>query len=160
MKTITIGFSKNKKILSKIIRWITRSGVSHTYIKYRQPDTDKLVVCQASGLSVNIENYDLFLTHQEIHQEFDIHIDDCFWYAAQDFIATNIGKPYSIKQLVGMIVVLIGRSIGIGINNPFRDGMHSFICVEVVANIIGICGAENLTPEDVLQYIRSGQLRF
>jgi len=157
--SVTIGFSRSKKIMSKLIRWFTTSGVSHVYIKRSTPHVDpNFIVYQASGLLVNVENYDHFLTHAEPIKEFEMVLSDDKYAEAEAFLLRELGKPYSILQLLGMLWVILCRRFGARVKNPFRDGDHSYICVELVAKLLGIQGAEEMTPQDLLELLEAHQV--
>jgi hypothetical protein len=64
-----------------------------------------------------------------------------------------LGRPYSLKQLFGMAWILLLRNFGVKAKNPFRDGDHSFICFELVARILDLPGAEELSPQDLLDLL-------
>lgn len=153
---IIVGFSTGKTILAKLIRWITRSSVSHTYLKMRTTfEKPEFLVYQASGLSVNIENFENFQKHANIIEEINYSVSAVKYEEIVHYMVDKMGRPYSIKQLIGMLWVLFGRSIGLKWRNPFRDQDHSFVCVELICRALDIPRAEELTPQDLLDYLKS-----
>ena len=153
MKTITIGFSTSHTLFSSLIRWFSSSKVSHTYIRMPLYSSCSELVFQASGLKVNIEGYKHFESHSTVVKEIELQISDEKYEELEVFMCDSLGKPYSIKQILGMVLVLVCRSVGCKIKNPFRDGDHSYVCVELVANILNIPNAEDMTPQDLLDIL-------
>jgi hypothetical protein len=157
--TVTIGFSRNKMVVSKLIQLLTRSKVSHTYVKVSTPYHDPAyVVYQASGLAVNAENYDHFLTHAEVMRELEVSIPEEQHADAEAFLLRELGKSYSVGQLVGMLWVLMGRCVGLRLKNPWADGSHSYVCVEFAARLLGLEGSEEMTPQDLLDLLEKTHL--
>ena len=154
MKTIIVGFSRNNKILSKLIRIVTRSSVSHVYVRIPSGIANpEYMVYQASGLAVNAEGYGHFQTHAEIRAEFTAEFADADFLLVESFLMQQLDKPYSIKQLIGMLYVIAAKTCGFRVKNPFSDSDHSYICVEYVAKALGITGAEEMTPDDLMGYL-------
>lgn len=153
MKTIIIGFSYNKKsILSKFIRVVTKSNVSHTYVRIPVPEYNTNMIFQASGLITNYCSAEVFSKKSVIVEEYEVLVSDEQWNYAEKFRVTQSGKPYSIAQLFGGLLVIIARTFGKTISNPFANGLRSYVCVEIVTDMIGLSGGENMTPEDLRQW--------
>jgi len=153
MKTIRVGFSTRSCALPWVIRKATASRVSHTYIRIPVPEHSTSMIFQASGLNVNYCNGELFDSHNDIIEEYDVDISDEQFLISEKFRVTESGKPYSSKQLVGFLTVLAARRIlGKHISNPSSDGNHSYICVEIVAVCLGLGNAESMTPEDLRRW--------
>jgi hypothetical protein len=147
---ITVGFSKNNKIFSKIIRWATRSNVSHCYIviNHRSNPEWKLV-SHAQGLNVHYVSYQHFAQCNEIIQEIEVPITEELAKKAEELRWTKSGTPYGWLQVLGYVWVLFGKWIGKSWKNPLADGGHTHVCVEWVAVQIGLDHAETMTPEDI-----------
>lgn len=159
--SVIIGFSRSKLMLSRLICLFTNSTVSHTYVKVATGYSNPVyVVYQASGLTVNAENYDHFLSHAEVIDEIQVAVSDEKWDDTCAFLLKELGKPYSCKQLLGMLWVLICRRFGRRVKNPFRDGEHSYICVELVAKLLGVTDAEEMTPQDLLELLQAHQVEI
>lgn len=157
---VVVGFSRSKYLLSKIICCITNSKCSHTYIKVCFGAEDAVLVFQASGISVNVENYDVFLDNHAVVDEMSFDITEERWDKIYSFMLKQLGKPYSFKALIGMLWVLIARRFGKRVRNPFADGDHSYVCVELVAKALGIQGAEEMTPQDLLELLQAHQVEL
>jgi hypothetical protein len=149
MKTVTIGFSHANSAFSRLIMWATRSKVSHTYV--RCPSN---LVYQASGLRVNEESYDTFLSYETVIKEIDIEITDEQFERGEKFRKQSLGKPYSLREILGFSWVLLMRGIGIKVPNPFKDGDQAYVCVSLVCEYLGLDDSgENITPDDLYQLL-------
>lgn len=149
MKKVIIGFSAHPGIFSTLIKFITNSRVSHTYIRIPVPEYNESMVFQASGLCVNYMNYKVFQKKSKIIEEYEIEVDDDVYAFGEMMRVIESGKPYSMKEIFGLLWVLAMRGFGVKVNNPFRDGSHSYICVELAMLCVGLeKDSENVTQED------------
>lgn len=158
MKYLKIGFSTHASVFSWLIRTATNSKISHTYLKI-PTDYGEFVVFQASGLSVNYCNWNYFKSKNKILYEYVVEVSDEQWEKAERFRVTEVGKPYSAKQILGFAYIIIMKSLGKIVHNPLSDGNHSYVCVEVVAKCIGIDRAEDMSPEDLWQWCKKNAFR-
>lgn len=147
---VYIGFSTSSAILARLIRFVTRSGVSHVYVRIPVPNHAQNLIFQASGLAVNLEAEIFFLEKARVVKEFPMILTPEKSAKLESMVLNRLGAPYSCKALVGMLCVLACRTFGKKIKNPFRDGDHSYVCVELAANLLDIEGAEEMTPQDLL----------
>lgn len=149
MKKIIVGFSTHHSLFSTLIKFVTNSKVSHTYIRIPVPEWDESVVFQASGLVVNYTNYKVFLEKSTVIEEYEIDVSDDVYAFAEMVRVMECGKPYSMKEVFGLLWVLAMRGLNVKVKNPFRDGSHSYICVELVMTCVGLTSdSENATQED------------
>lgn len=151
---ITVAFSQNKKILSRIIRLLTHSDVSHALIivKYY----GEYMAFHASGLSVGYVNLREFAEHgSKLMYSVDIPLDEMKEGRIKKRCARLCGKNYGWATLFGYGLVLLAKSIGIRIKNPWADGKHTYICTELIGELLGIADAENMTPDELMNKIRS-----
>jgi hypothetical protein len=149
MKTITVGFSHSNNLFSKLIMWVTRSKISHTYVRL---DAD--TVYQASGVSVNEQTYEYFKTYEAVIKEVQIQISDEQFAAGEKFRIESLGKPYSMQEIFGFAWVLFMKSLRKKVANPFKDGDHAYVCSKLVCVYAGIADAgENITPEDLAELL-------
>lgn len=147
MKTIQVGFSDGGNPFSKLIKWVTGSKVSHTFIKLNVAGVD--VVYQASGLCINHENYDLFLDHEVVVELYEASITEEDWEEQEKRRWRSVGRAYGWKEVIGFVWVLAWRRLGRKVKNPFYDGQHGDVCVDETAWHIGIEGDGTWTPEDL-----------
>jgi hypothetical protein len=116
------------------------------------PEYNTSMIFQASGLLVNYCSGDIFDSHNIVFEEYDIDIPDEQYVFAEEFRVKQSGKPYSMAQIFGCLYVLAMRRFGLDVSNPFSDGRKSYVCVEIVANMVGLAGGENMTPEDLRRW--------
>lgn len=155
MKNIIIGFSTHPGIFSTLIKFITNSKVSHTYTRILIPEYNESMVFQASGFYVNYMNYKIFKEKSTVIEEYEIEVDDDTYQFAEMMRVMEAGKPYSIKEIIGLLWILIMRGFGIKVKNPFRDGSDSYICVELVMLCVGLkADSENTTQEDFRRWCK------
>lgn len=157
MRKLKIGFSSNKKLSSLIIRKLTGSSVSHCYVRIPVPEMGTSVVFHAQGFNLHYIQYDYFLSHgNKVVEEVDIELTEEEWAKAEMFRVYECGKKYSYSQLMGYGWVLLGKALGRKWSNPFADGSHGYVCVEVVCQMLGISDGESMTPQELLEHLTSG----
>jgi hypothetical protein len=147
MKKIIFGLSKRSSfnIFSSMIRLFESTDYSHVYVRFEVPTTYQTVVCQASGLEVNFENLSIFLSKEKVCYEWEMEISDELFSQVLDFSIQQLGKPYSMKVIIGdFFHKLFGWKL-------FRSaGTNEFVCSEFVGYILQIVG---ILPQDfVLDY--------
>lgn len=152
MKTLRVGFSSHKSsAFSWLIRTCTKSKVSHAYARL-QTQYDQDVIFQASGLVVNMVGEVEFERKAVNVEEYDVPLTEEQYNRAMNMTISELGKPYSIKQVFGFLYVLTMRNLGKKVSNPFSDGTHAYVCVELIADMLGLSNAESMTPEDLRRW--------
>lgn len=111
---------------------------SHVYVKWTSRSTNIDLVYQASGTSVNFMASRIFDTHAIIVKEFELEITDETYNKLLKYCLNNAGVDYGLKSVVGIALV----KLGICKKNPYTDGDSSYVCSELVGQIL----------EDVLEY--------
>lgn len=160
MKTLIIGFSYHVGFnpFSTLIRIVTagvnwKKVVSHVYLRIPVPEYNQNVIFQASGLQVNYENYSQFLSHSRVVEEYSIEISDEQAQAIERFRVTEVGKPYSVKEVVGYGWILLMRKFGFDVKNPWYQGNSAYVCENIIADILDLDEEATMTPEDLRQWI-------
>ena len=147
MKTIIVGFSRSHKITSKIITWLTGSVITHTYVRIPVPEYKTSMVFQAQGFNVHYLNYEEFLKHNTVIEEVEVEVSDEQFIEAEKIRVFECGKPYGMLELIGYLAVLIQSKVGLPVKNPFYDSDKSFVCVELVLNMLGMEDKSTMTPD-------------
>jgi hypothetical protein len=160
MKTITIGFSCATSTWSKIRQLVTRSSVSDMYIKFNCPNTNYLLIYRASHLSISVENYEHFKQKHNIIEELNFMVSDEAWSIMEEFVLSNIGKPILIKDILGFYYVNLMRHFDTEVDNPYTDNPYRYTCVELISYILDIYGVEDLTPQELLEFLLSHQVEL
>lgn len=164
MATIKIGFSKPKKW--KPFAWLIMTGYGipydHVFIELYSPKYDRKMIYQASGAKVNFMGDELFYGDNVSLAEYTVTIPDDQYVKMMQFAIDNSGRPYGIKQCLGMAIVRIAEILGRNIKNPFRDGSKTFVCSEmgayILENFAGVTlnkDIDDITPQDLWNYFQS-----
>lgn len=138
-ETIYIGFSKARgrfPILSWLIRAIEGTKYSHTYLRIPSAWLQRNFYFQASSVMVNFMGAKYFDEHAEVVEEFPIRVSPETKKKIWQYCIDNAGKPYSVKQLPGIGIVLLGKALGKDWKNPFSDGRSMVVCVEAIADLM------------------------
>ncbi len=162
MKKVIVGFSTHKGAFSSLIRFVTNSKVSHCYIRIPVPEYGESMVFQASGLWVNYCNYGIFQEKNKVIEEYEIEVEDDVYAFGEMLRVMEAGKPYSMKEIFGLLWVLAMRGLGVKVKNPGRDGSNSYICVELAMLCVGLAAdSENITQEDFRRWcVKKGKLAY
>lgn len=131
MEKIYIGFSThNGNILSKTIEMIEESKYSHVYI--RRTSKYGEYIYQASGLSVNFMNIDIFKQHNTVIEEYEFELLDEKRDKLVSFFIKYAGASYDIGLLFKILIIIIAKRANI--NLTFKgNNTQKFICSELGA---------------------------
>ncbi len=159
-KSIIIGFSTPRKwhVLPALIKFLEKTDFSHVYIKLKSESIDRELIYQASGLQVNFQNIASFNEKSKVIKEFEIELSEEAYIKVMQYMVDNVGKPYSIRQLLGMGIRKIASYLGCVISNPFKNAHDAFICSEIAADILGLAkneayNSENVSPNDLYKVL-------
>ena len=155
MKKIFIGFSDGRNLFSSLIKFATSSKISHCFIGFEE--TGHNMIFQASGISVNYENNEHFLTHAKVVDLYSKIITDEEWEHMKCLQLDKLGYYYSYREIVGYACVLLCSSIGLKIKNPFYDGDHAYVCVELTLEQLGEEWNGTMTPEQLRNWCKSNK---
>ncbi len=156
-----IGFSTTDALLSRIIRRMTRSKVSHAFLVYRDVDFDREMVMEAVGAGFRIVPLDKFMQHNCVVDVVTPRypIDEGL-KAAVDWL----GESYDTKGLVGMFFLVLFRSLrrrARRLRNLFASRTALF-CSEAVARACRACrypgfelDPETTTPQDLYRFFEA-----
>lgn len=74
----------------------------------------------------------------------------------------NAGKPYGVKEILGLACVLVYAKLGFKVNNPFKEAGTTWICNQLVAGILDSCDGidlptdiNDMTPIDTYNLVQS-----
>lgn len=155
---ILIGFSTSRSWISAVIRWFTRSKVSHAFISYYDPVYQEPMVLEADSTGFRIITLARFNTSNQVVEMVPPKIDVS---GSMAFIGQWLGTPYDWKSLFGEGLVMLLRRLGRRIRNPFTSS-SKLICSESVVRLLQHAkypGAETLipdstSPEDLLDFLK------
>lgn len=156
---IKIGFSTHKhNLLSAVIRWFTKSEVSHCWLLVDDPFFGAPMVLEASEVGLRLTNYAdfkkandvVFLVETPFPLDAGVH-DAWGW----------LGSAYDFGGLFGMSFVMLGRWLKQKWGNPFASKSARF-CSEAIVQILQdakypgseTCVAQETGPQDLLDFLR------
>lgn len=145
--TVKIGFSRPKKskAFASLIMWAYGTPFSHVYVRFRSESYDRDLIYQASSVMVNFMGLEVFEEDNLIVQEFEIEIPDEKRIPLMQFMIDNAGRPYSLKQVLGLGFVRLCEMVGIKTSNPVHS--QDYVCSILADHIIDSFGTEK-SPED------------
>jgi len=134
---LIIGFSKSIgfKPFSWAIRIFDNTEYSHAYIKLSNRHFNDYDIYQASKGSVNHVVEKTLLEENEVVAEFSLPIDSEEKKALINLIRYKLGKPYSIRTILGIFFARFGIKW-----KRFLDGEEAYICSELVARVLKSSG--------------------
>lgn len=155
---VRIGFSTTHSKMSRLIRWFTKSTVSHSFILYYSPLFEQQMVMEASWSGFRIVPYSHFTKINKVVEIIRLKTDV---HQGLKIAADWLGAGYDYPSLIGQVVILVARWFKRRVNNPFKDE-KALICSESVVKMlqgVGYPGAadlvpENTNPEDLLEFLR------
>lgn len=151
---VWVGFSTHKKHpISKLIRWLTKSKASHTWLMFYDKVFDTPLVMEATTEGLRLIPYDIFVTHNEIVDVINPGVDLTPGLRA---LTPILGSRYDFSGLLGMTIVLVGRWFKRKWRNPCHSTSTMF-CSEFVVRVLQASGdtrtasteADMTSPQDL-----------
>lgn len=139
MPTLSIGESKPKKWkpLASLIMLIEGTDHSHSFVSYKDSRLPKVrYVAEARGSGFRVISNHHFKRENHVVRIFQYEVDQITLDEIHMEIHLLLAKPYSYKQLIGLLIMRIAKMFTIRIPNPFKDGKFSLICVEASARAL------------------------
>lgn len=160
---VRVGFSTHRSnLLSTVIRWLTGSKVSHTWLLIDEPYFGIPLVMEATEVGFRLIPYEVFAKKNDIVEIVSVdptRLDSV--EASVKRAAQWLGDDYDFGGLLGSAVILLGRRLKKRWKNPFASSTAMFCSEAVVLVLKGADypGTENLdpeatTPEDLLDFLR------
>lgn len=161
MSTDRIGFSTGTGILSRIIRWFTGSGVSHSWIVYFDVDFGRDMVLESTLEGVRIIPLEVFQKHNKIIKIFTPKFELKVGFSK---VGERLGEQYDFTGLLGMAWVMLGRWLKKKWKNPLVTASAMW-CSEMVAWVLQWSGAPGtefwdphaMNPQDLYEYMLKSQ---
>jgi hypothetical protein len=156
---VKVGFTSGSMVLSYIIKWATRSKVSHTFLYISDSFLGIDMVLQATMGGFNLVTYKKFAKSHTIVKLVDLHhpVDEGLKQAS-----LWLGERYDYTGLFGSAFVLMGRWLKRKWSNPW-DNSDAMFCSEAIVRVLQASnypGSEKLdpsavTPQDLLVFLSS-----
>jgi hypothetical protein len=157
IEPVRVGFSTTNALLSRLVRRLSRSKVSHAFLVYRDVDFEREMVMEAVGAGFRIVPLEKFAKHNTLVRIFTPrHPLDEGLKAAVDWL----GEGYDAPGLIGMGLLLLARLLRLRVRTRnLLARSRSLFCSEAVALA---CRAsrypgfsfepETTTPEDLFAF--------
>lgn len=139
MKSIIVGFSRpiKWKLASWAIMAWCRAPFSHAYFKFWSQSYNRSLVYQASHGMVHFVAGSNFSNSNRIESEYELQVSEEQYSSIMIKCIDLAGIKYGFWTLVGMAFERIT-----GLKSPFRDQGKSFICSELVGELLRLCGED------------------
>ena len=150
-----IGFSTTNHLLSRVVRFVTRSNCSHVFFVYYDQDFCLDMVMEAHW-SYRLIPLDQFTKTNKIiriitpKHDIDLAIKSSVHW---------LGSLYDAKGLVGMAWVKLGRWLRHCWKNPFRSTANVYCSEAVTRGLLdqrypgfNSMDAETVGPDDLLEF--------
>jgi len=146
-----IGFSTTDLLISKIIRWGTKSPTSHVFLLFDCNGIE--MVFEASLFGTRLVPWKIFQDTEMVVKLTKLP------YQSQEVMTpllASLSTPYDFGGLIGSSLVIFGRWFRKKWTNPWNNPNRSF-CSEIVAKRLKDLGDPNLidcdpsstTPKDL-----------
>jgi len=140
---ITIGFSTTNKLMSRIIRWVTRGNVSHAWIAFYDHCLDTRLVMQAETWGYEVRPWERWQRENILIAEFKTQQDMTI---SLRWIAPALGAKYDwTSAFFSGVKRWLGRWVKSHFNSPKK-----LMCAEAVIRFLqhsGSYAVSNLDPE-------------
>jgi len=140
---ITVGFSTTNKLLSRIIRWVTRGKVSHAWIAFDDPTLGLRFVMQAEAWGFEVRPWKRWLRENRLVAEYRPAKD---LTESLKWIARSLGVKY---DWASAFFAGLWRWFGVLIRGKFNSP-KKLMCAEAVIRFLqhgGVVGVSHLDPE-------------
>ena len=170
MDNIVVGFSKpiNRSwpfgyVFSWAIRIMENTEYSHAYIQWSSDWLERDIIYEASGSTVHFVVGHKFEKTAKTVFKYEI---ECSSEAKAKIIRKAMdysNDPYGIKQVFGILIVRIARVFEKDIKNPFSDGNATWICSEIVMDLLEELGIDlsinqdNISPRDIQNFLENNK---
>ncbi len=157
---VQIGFSTTNTWVSRVIRFMTGSEISHSVILYYDSFLERKMVLESADIGFRLISWDSFLLDNVLVEVFPISEV----YNPQEGVRKAmdwLGTSYSYRTLLGHLLMIISEKVWRKIKNPLTSA-NAMICSEsciLMLQAIGYPGAIALDPQDttpmqLLDYMR------
>lgn len=153
---VTVCFSTTDSLLSRLVRWFTKSPVSHALLVYRDETLGQLMVLEATGRGFVAVPWTRWLSANTLVASFNLPTSLATQRTALSLIAQDLGTEYDSLGLVGFI----WRRWVSRYHNPLAS-TKKLVCAEVVAMFLVYSGVlsvkddtESFTPDDLYKIVK------
>ena len=161
---IRIGFSYTNTLISRIIRKLTKSEVSHTYIRLYDTFLEADLLFHADWNGIVFVQTAEFEKNNVLLEEFEL--DDPRLAQAIKQNLRRLGHGYDYLRLFGFTwVVIFRRWMSKKINNSLLRDPKKMICTQFVCRVLNDSGMfelpeHNLDPKLLLEWFRKNHKNY
>ena len=158
MESINVCFSTSSGIFSRVIRWFTRSKVSHALITFRDQTLDKVFVMEANGRGFMLVPWSKWRQSHTMVARYRLTVPQGMQSFSLRELAQSLGAQYDYVSVLGFFFRRWYRRM----RNPFDDP-NKLVCSEAVARFLANSGIKRFenhgtwTPEDILGEAQKGE---
>jgi hypothetical protein len=144
---IKIGFSTSRSLISRAIRWATRSKVSHCFFVVDDDYFGIPLVMEAARNGYALVPFEGYANGREIVAIFEPA------YPLDEGVKASakwLGTRYDDLGVLGMGLVIVAKWFGRKVKNPLASS-HAVFCSEVLARVLIASkypGSSKLDPND------------
>ena len=143
MESVNVAFSTTSGFFSRVIRWFTRSKVSHSLITFKDETLDKVFVMEANGRGFMLRPWARWRKSNQLVARYTIAVPQHLQIDSLRKLADSLGAEYDYVSLFGFI----WRRFVSRTRNPLSSS-SKLICSEVVAQFLDGIDYEGLGFED------------
>ncbi len=139
---VIVGFSTTNLLISKIIRKLTRSNVSHSWISYYDKTLNQRMVMQAELFGFEVIPFDRWIRKNTFVRAFVVENNN----NALAQIASFIGEEYDVKSILRLAIKKIFGKVW---RKPYKNPLK-LMCSEAVLRFLQFTGEfPELDPEEI-----------
>ena len=152
---INVCFSTAGGFFSRVIRWFTRSTVSHALITFHDSYLDKVFVLEANGRGFMLVPWSKWRTNHDMVARYEVNVPEKAQLESLQKLAEMLGAQYDYVSILGFALRRFWKRMA----NPLDD-TTKLVCSEAVAIFLRDAGLERFkevetyTPEDILRIAR------
>jgi len=160
--SINICFSTTDGLISRLIRWFTKSNVSHCYLTFRDQTLDRVMVMETNLAGfVLVPWKEELLKGRRLIARYTVCVDEKKQIEAIRRLACYLGTGYDFVRLLRL-------AIG-GFWQKFKNPSHAptkILCSESVVRFINSLGVVSLTcpeawtPAEVYLFVKENPKLF
>jgi len=155
MDSICVCYSTSSSLISRLIRWFSRSEASHALLTFHDPFLEKVFVMEANGRGFMLTPWAKWRRTHKLLARFSVKMPPSNQVVSLKLLAEHLGSQYDYISLLGFLFRRWVKRVA----NPFSDP-DRLVCSEAVAVFLRDCGIgdfdkpETWTPGDLLTWMR------
>lgn len=154
---IRIGFSTSATWHARVVRWMTRSKVSHAFFILENSFLGDDLVLEADPPDVHLRALSEFVKTNRIVKT--VEMPETLRVGISQAVRL-LGRPYDYRAFFGVGLVVIGRWLRRKWRNPF-NARKSLDCIEMIVSVLQLSGypgserldATQLSPQQLMEFL-------